>query len=864
VKPTRFKAPVPAPVTTVKLSVLLVSLALTAYGQAEGYYFDPALLQGGGYGKSIALERFNQTGSALSAGQYTLDIYLNNQLLRSQESVMLSTSDDQQKTISPCLTPQQIEFIGLRNRPAAPESEASCQSLSQISPDITWDVDMATLRLNLHVPQARLIHMPHGYIPVSDWEAGAVAMFLRHNTNYTRTENTANHYRYDYLWSNINSGVNAGLWQVHHQGNLRYANSNHGGSDYKYNAVRTWVQRPLPQIESELSLGDTYTNSSLFGSLSFNGMKLSTDERMWPQGRRGYAPEVRGVAATTARVVVKQQGRVIYETTVSPGAFVINDLYNTRNQGDLVVDVVEANGKISTFTVPYAAVPDSVRPGNWSYELAMGKVRNYYGVDNHFLEGVLQRGINNVLTTNTGVRVGHDYQAGLLGGVVATRAGALALNTVYSHAKTENNRSEQGWRVEASYSKTFTTGTNLVLAAYRYSTNGYRDLQDVLGVRRQAEQHISYYSDTLKQRNNFSVTASQNLDAWGMLNLTGSTSDYYDNASRITQLQFGYSNTWHNINFNLNASRQRSIQQPGRFYQSVRDSDYREDGRRKYTENTISLGISLPLDFGENQTRLSLDMNRGSSNRSAMAGISGSAGERGTLTYSAWAGTDQYDGNGTSSTVGGNLEQRTSMGNFRANAASGKDYRQYGIGLSSTLVAHRGGLTAGPYTSETFALIHAPGARGAEVRNGQGAVIDRFGYALLPSLTPYRYNDVSLDSRNMNDDTELQGGSKRVVPYSGAIPVVRFTTVSGKAVLISTVLSDGSKPPMGAEALNADGEVVGTVGQGGQIYARLPAQSGVLSVEWGKQRDQRCRVSYQLPATGNNPVSQLTLPCRQE
>ncbi len=29
-------------------------------------------------------------------------------------------------------------------------------------------------------------------------------------------------------------------------------------------------------------------------------------------------------------------------------------------------------------------------------------------------------------------------------------------------------------------SKTFTTGTNTVLAAYRYSANGFRDLQDVL------------------------------------------------------------------------------------------------------------------------------------------------------------------------------------------------------------------------------------------------------------------------------------------------------------------------------------------------------------------------------------------------
>lgn len=184
-------------------------------------------------------------------------------------------------------------------------------------------------------------------------------------------------------------------------------------------------------MNSIIAFGDNYTNSSLFGSLSFNGVKLSTDQRMWPQGKRGYAPEVRGVATTTSHVVVRQQGKVIYETTVAPGAFVINDLYNTRGQGDLTVDVVDANGQISRFTVPYSAVPDSIRPGNWNYELAMGYVRQYYSVENKFIEGVLQRGMSNVLTANMGTRLADNYQAILAGGVLATSVGAFGLNTVF-------------------------------------------------------------------------------------------------------------------------------------------------------------------------------------------------------------------------------------------------------------------------------------------------------------------------------------------------------------------------------------------------------------------------------------------------
>lgn len=839
----------------------LLGLALVPATACAEYYFDPALLQGSDFGKSLDLDRFNQRDNALPAGDYVLDVYLNNQLIRRQASIALVKPEGDKTEIQPCLSPELIAVSAIRTTQNVTPN--LCLPIDSLGPKINWEVDLSSLRLNMVVPQAGLLHSPRGFIPVSEWDAGETALFLRHNTNFYHTENTDSHLRYDYLWSNINGGFNLGLWQVRHQGNLRYADDNQTGGHYKYNAVATSVQRPLPQLDSIIAFGDNYTNSSLFGNLSFNGVKLSTDQRMWPQGKRGYAPEVRGVATTTAHVVVRQQGKVIYETTVAPGAFVINDLYNTRGQGDLTVDVVEANGQVSRFTVPYSAVPDSIRPGNWNYELAMGYVRQYYSVENKFVEGVLQRGMSNVLTANMGSRLADNYQAFLAGGVLATSVGAFGLNTVFSSAHVENNEKQQGWRVEASYSKTFTTGTNLVLAAYRYSTSGYRDLQDVLGVRRQEKNGTLYYSDTLNQRNNFSATLSQPMGDWGMLSFTGSTSDYYNNASRITQLQLGYSNSWRDISFNISAARQRSTYS-SRYFSSVNDRDFDNESQRKYTENTVSLGISIPFDFGSSRSQINLDMNRSRDSRTATVGMSGTTGEKSSTSWALYSGIEHNNDTGDSSTWGGNIEHRTSVGAFRAYASRGGSYQQYGLGMSGTLVAHRGGITAGPYTSDTFALVEAPGARGAEIRNGQGATVDRFGYAILPSLTPYRYNTISLDSRNMADDVELQGGSKRLVPYAGAISRVTFKTTHGKATLINTTLPDGSQPPMGADVTDSDGEAVGIMGQGGQIYARIAAQSGVLFVKWGKNAAQQCQVWYQLPTTRDAPLYQLTLPCRQE
>ena len=840
--------------------LLTISFVVTYLpsASAQDYYFDPALLKGSALGQDM--ERFNKKITPVQSGKYVLDVYVNNTLISISETINIMEREDG-KT-EPCLTRELIAKLAIRINAVVAAESHQCVPVSDAGATIQAEVDLSQSRLNLSVPQSNMFQNPRGFIPVESWDSGVMALFLRHNTNFTRTENTGTNFKYNYLWSNINAGTNLGLWQLRHTGNLNYADSNLGGSEYKYNAARTWGQRAIPALESVFTVGDSYTSNSLFGSLSFNGIKMATDKRMWPQGKRGYAPEVRGVAATTARVVIRQQGTVVYETTVSPGSFVINDLYNTKSKGDLHVEVIEAGGNISTFTVPYSSVPDSVRPGNWEYSVSLGRVRNYYSVNNRFIEGTLQRGMSNMLTANSGIRLAEDYQAALLGGVIATGAGAFGLNTTFSHARVENEQTTSGWRAEASYSRTFDTGTNLVLAAYRYSTSGFRDLQDVLGVRRQYHNGTEYWSDTLRQKNKFSATVSQPMDEWGMLNLSGSTADYYDGRGRIKQLQLGYSNNWGQISYNLSIARQQTIMTNGRYFYSLRDSDYDTGNRQRYTENTISLGFSVPLDFGKNRSNLTFGLNKNRDTRSAQVGINGSAGEQSNFTYSLYGGAENYHNSGNATSWGGSGQQNTSVGAFRANLSAGKNYRQFGAGYSGTLVAHRGGLTVGPYASDTFAIIHAPGASGAIVKNGQGATIDRFGYAIHPSLTPYQYNNVGLDSRFINSDVELQGGSKKVVPYAGAMPMVSFETLHGRAILI-TASFDGEKPPMGADVFDSAGNEIGMVGQGGQIYARVEDNTGKLTVKWGKQDGQRCEIKYRLPKADNQPVTQIHLPCER-
>jgi len=834
------------------------SLFVPLYVHGEEFYFDAQTFKG--YSFAQNLEQFNQ--DEIPPGEYQVDVYVNEKQIKGPSRIKFKLLPGFAST-QPCFTVQLAREMRIKSASSSADL-GICTPITYWVKAAKWEFDQAALRLKFIVPEADLIKVPRGYVPPSEWDKGISAFFIRHNTNYVWSENRVTGYTYDYLWSGITGGFNVADWQLRHQGNLRMVKTKQK-NQIRYDAVRTWVQHPVPALGSIVMLGDNTTDSSQFGSLAFNGFRINNDKRMFPQSQRSYAPEVRGIASTTARVVVSQSGKVIYETTVSPGPFRINDLYNTKSQGDLKVDVFEANGKHSSFTVPYSSVPESVRPGFWNYSISLGRVRQFYQVNNYFFEGLLQRGISNQFTVTTGARLAADYQAWLLGGVFATRYGAVGFNAAYSDTRTELDKNLRGWRAELSYSKSFVTGTNVVLAAYRYSTKGYRDLPDVLGVRRQYKTSTRYTSDTLHQKNSLSMTLSQNLRDYGIISLSASTSDYYGNKSRISQMQLGYSNSWRNISYSLNFARQRTAWNWNRSRFDAFRGYTLNSAQKKTTENTVSLNVSIPLDWGNKTTNIGFSYNQSGHNTNSGMAVSGPIGGQNKMFYSLYGGVETMKGGSHRfSTFGGSIQRSTSFGGFNANYAQGFGYRQAGIGMSGTMLIHSGGLTLGPYTGETFALIHADGAEGSRIFNGQGAEIDWNGYGILPSLMPYQENTVSLDASSLDNRVELRNGSQRIVPYAGAIGRLQFLTLRGQPVLINLTNTSERSLPMGAEVRDAGNTVIGIVGQGGQLYARVSQPSGVLEVSWGKGDERRCFVSYQITGRKNEDIVMLNGQCKKK
>lgn len=89
------------------------------------------------------------------------------------------------------------------------------------------------------------------------------------------------------------------------------------------------------------------------------------------------------------------------------------------------------------------------------------------------------RGLTNILTAYTGAQYSQNYQAGLIGLAVGTPAGAVSADVTQSRSHLGGEIGElSGQSYRLSYSKLINeTNSNITIAAYRYSSSGYMDLQ---------------------------------------------------------------------------------------------------------------------------------------------------------------------------------------------------------------------------------------------------------------------------------------------------------------------------------------------------------------------------------------------------
>ncbi|WVH67026.1 fimbria/pilus outer membrane usher protein [Acinetobacter baumannii] len=506
-----------------------------------------------GNAQKIDIGRFKY-GNPILPGEYSLDVYINGQWLGKRKFVFKSTrSNENAKT---CFTPDMLLEYGVKPEILHHEvsSTFTCNDLDKWVNDAFYQFDTSRLRLDISIPQVALQKNAQGYVDPRLWDRGINAAFFAYNASAYRIVN--NNHETNHAFMGTNVGLNLYDWQLRHTGQWKWQDHNEIQEKVSsYTSNNTYAQKAFPKLNSVVTLGDYFTNNNFFDALPYRGINISSDDRMLPNSMLGYAPQIRGYAKTNAKVEVRQQGNLIYQTTLTPGSFEINDLYPTGFGGELQVSIYETNGEIQKFSIPYASVIEMLRPKMSRYSFTLGQFRDAnINLKPWLVQGKYQRGINNYLTSYTGFQATENYQSFLIGSAFATPIGAISFDATQSSAEFEQKPTLKGRSYRLSYNRLFTpTNTNLTLATYRYSTENYLKLRDSILIRDLQQQDIDSFS-VGKQKSEFQITLNQGLpNQWGNFYLVGSWINYWNQPNRNQQFQFGYSNQFKDLTYSISA-----------------------------------------------------------------------------------------------------------------------------------------------------------------------------------------------------------------------------------------------------------------------------------------------------------------------
>ncbi|MFJ4153397.1 fimbria/pilus outer membrane usher protein [Pseudomonas sp. NPDC089752] len=793
-------------------------------GPATAIEFDTGLLR---EGTSVDLRRFEQEAT-VPEGTYTLDVSLNQQWVgRHTVSLRVQVPGGQ---AAPCYSEPLLQKFGvdlhrldgqIREQLA---QDGACVGLAESVAAASETLDFGNLQLHLQMPQQVLVRIPSGYLPPENWDSGITAAFIDYRLNLFEQQNLEQGDSTRQAYLGLRSGLNTGQWYWRHEGSWQAS----AGMPVRYQPLSTSVHRDIPAWSAQLMLGDSYSGSEVFESSAMRGVRLGSDPRMLPEEQRGYAPVVRGVANSIALLSIRQRGVLLHESTVTPGPFEIDSLYASGLNDDLEVSLREADGSVRTFFLPYQAAPLALRPGASRFELASGVFREGRGQPGPgFVQGSWQQGLDNRFSVHGGTWLAEDYLASAMGVAMNTAVGAVGLTGYHAAASLPGNRDVQGQAWRLSWRQRLSeTGTDLGATFTRSEGPDYYSFNDYARSLSRAR------ADALRWQ--AGLTVGQSLGERGArLALSASLRQNWSGLSQ-NSYSLAYNHRFGRINYGINLSRElRGTREP---------------------INTLMFSASIPLGE-QRRSSLSTTLDRDSRGqvRSNVrwSGVSGDRGEWGYGLALLHQDGDRADGG-----FDANVLHRGSSGVITGSLSNRRGYRQATLGAQGAVVAHAGGALAAPPLGESFAIVHAPGADAARIRQQADVKLDRRGYAVIPSLLPYSINTIELDPKGMSRDTELLLAAQSVVPRAGAVSLLHYPTRTGREFTLQGTLDDGSALPFGAQVYDAQDNELGMVGQGGRLHVRSDADEGTLKVKWG---DEHCSINYQLHADQRPP----TYLCRQ-
>jgi outer membrane usher protein FimD/PapC len=775
--------------------------------------------------QNIDLSLFSRS-NYIMPGSYNLALHVNQQRLSEITVHFLAPPDDPRASLA-CLTPEHVAELGLRQRAIDHLTwwnDGLCLDIDSIN-GMRLSANLGQTALYVVLPQAELEYTAPNWDPPSRWDEGIAGAVLDYNLNAQTTRSSREGGRSTYLSGNGTTGMNLGPWRLRVDWQAQAERGQGRPSKQRFDWSRFYAKRAIPGWKSSLIVGEDYLNSNLFGGFRYTGASLATNDSMLPPNLRGYAPEITGVARSNARVVVRQQGRVLYETQVPPGAFRIQDL-NDAVSGNLDVSVEEQDGSHQNFQVATANIPYLSRPGSLRFSVTTGKPSEW----NHRLQGPafgtgeLSWGVSNGWSLFGGALAAKDYGAVAIGvGRDLMAFGALSFDVTQSRTTLgADRRVLTGKSYRVSYSKRFDDyDSQITFAGYRFSQRDFMSMNELLSAR--------YDGSPINQSKEM---------------YTLSFSKQFRNLSTNVYFNYTHQNYWDgpaNKRYSVSASRYFDL---GRLKNlSVSLTGY---STKAYNTSDNGMYLSLSIPFG----------NTGSLSYSASSNRSSTTHD---LSY-----FNRLDDRNTIMVGAGHAEGgSTAQGYFSHDgpwaqtvvSASHQTGAYSSIGMSlqggATVTARGAALHRSAMLGGTRLMIDTQGVGGVPVRgNGITTETNRFGKAVITDVNSYYRNQASIDLDNLPDDVEAMRSVTQATLTDGAIGYRSLEVIAGEKGMVSIRFHDGSPAPFGVSVKNSRGQETGIVGDDGMAYLSGMSAGEVMRIDWSD--DSPCQFTI---APGTDPTN---------
>ena len=556
---------------------------------------------------------------------------------------------------------------------------------------------------------------------------------------------------------------------------------------------------------------------------------IQSDDRMLPPSMRGYAPLITGVAHSNATVTVSQQGRVLYATRVSAGAFAIQDV-SANVQGTLDVTVQEEDGSVQKFTVTAASVPFLAREGQFRYKFSIGQPRLFGspGITPTFGAGEIAYGLPKDFTIYGGTLNAENYTSLAAGvGKDLGALGAVSVDVTTSRATLWwNGQQKTGQSYRFNYSKHFDAlDTDLRFFGYRFSDRNYTTFPQFFG-------DPTYYGlNSSKQR--LSLTLAKRIFGVSTF-LSYDHSSYWDSESDdrfgLTLARMVSIGKLKNVNLNFSAFRTQGASGKG---------------------TQVFLSAAIPL--GSRQTVSTNVSSTSGSGVSVTTGLSGNNADG--LSYAVSGGSS--DGRPI---FNANVRKMTSAYQVSMQASTLiNSYAAASLELDGSLVATKHGIAAhsNGNNGDTRLLVSTDGVPDVPLTGSQ-AKTNKSGYAVIGSISPFDTFYAQVNTNKLALDTQVTNPVQRLVLTGGAIGYVHFDAARGRNALVELSGTDGKAMPFGASVVDRKtGREIGIVGEHGVTYLSQIQPDSELVVQLSDT--EQCRLGTlpdNLPADGQaTPVN---------